>query len=303
MAAALHLDATLNGYASTASNHFFQINNEINATYTTNITSDLGSTTQVGYSLQYEKNNYILLQGRGLAPFVSTVTSAATVLPGSDDRSELSISGAYVQQNFKYKNQLFVTGAIRLDGSSVFGENQRNQKYLKASGSYLLCETEFWKDMPISKWWNTLKVRAAYGESGNLTGIGAYSRFNAYTPFPLGGRVSFGSSNTLANEDIKPERQQELELGTDMSFVNGRVGLQFNWYNKEVTDLLISRFIAPTTGYSAFLNNIGKLRNKGIEIVLTGTPVQSKNLRWDITGIFNRNRNEAINIGQIADTI
>ncbi len=292
------LDATLNGYASTASNHFYQINNEINATYTANISRDWGSTTQVGYSLQYEKNAYKLLQGRGLAPFVSTVTSAASALPGSDDRSEISISGAYVQQNFKYKNQLFVTGAIRLDGSSVFGENQRNQKYVKASGSYVLSEAKFWKSMPVSTWWNTLKLRAAYGESGNLTGIGAYSRFNSYTPFPLAGRVSFGSSNTLANEDIKPERQRELEIGTDLSFVAGRVGLQFNWYNKKVTDLLISRFIAPTTGYSAFLNNIGSLRNKGIEIVLTGTPVQNKNLRWDITGIFNRNRNQAIDIGQ-----
>ncbi len=176
---AASLDPTLNGYASTGNDYFFQINNELNGTYQFNITPDLGSTTQVGYSLQYEKNRYSLLQGRGMAPFVQTVNGASTLLPSTDDRSELSVSGAYLQQNFKFKNQLFITGAVRLDGSSVFGENQRNQVYFKASGSYIISETKFWKDK--FNWWNTFKIRAAYGQSGNLTGIGAYSRFNTYT--------------------------------------------------------------------------------------------------------------------------
>ena len=70
--------------------------------------------------------------------------------PGADDRSELSISGYYFQQNFRYKNLLFLTGAIRVDGSSVFGEDQRNQKYYKASGSYVISEHEFWKNSSIN---------------------------------------------------------------------------------------------------------------------------------------------------------
>src|SRR4029078_13254535 len=101
------------------------------STYQFNIRPDLGSTTQVGYSVQYEKNKYALLQGRGLSPFVQTANGASTVLPAVGDRSELSISGAYIQQNFKFKNQLFIPGAVRLDGSSVFGEDERNQVYFK----------------------------------------------------------------------------------------------------------------------------------------------------------------------------
>ena len=292
------LDATLNGYASAGSNQFFQVNHEANATYNASLGKSWNSITQVGYSVQYEKNNYQLIQGRGLAPFVSTVTSAATLLPSADDRSQLSISGAYVQQNFKYKTQFFITGALRVDGSSVFGEDQRNLKYLKASGSYVPSEADFWKNSSIANWWNTLKLRAAYGQSGNLTGIGAYARFNTYTPSTFTGRIALNSSNSLSNEGIKPEKQGELEIGTDMAFLNSRVTLQFNWYNKKVTDLLFNRFVAPTTGYSSVLGNIGSLSNKGIEIVLTGTPVQTKSFRWDITGIFNRNKNKAINIGQ-----
>ena len=63
-------------------------------------------------------------------------------------------------------------------------------------------------------------------------------------------------------------------------------------------DLLINRFIAPTTGYAGFLNNIGSLENKGIELVVNASPVNTSNLRWDVTAIYNRNRNKAVNIGQ-----
>ena len=291
------LDPTRNGYASVASDNFFQINNELSGTYQFNIAKDLGSTTQVGYSVQYEKNTYALLQGRGLAPFVQTVNGASTVIPGVDSRGELSVSGYYIQENLKYKNQLFVTGAIRVDGSSVFGENQRSQKYVKASGSYVLSESPFWESS-MGKWWNQAKIRIAYGESGNLTGIGAYDRFNAYSTNSYLSRTALFSSSVLANENVKPERQKELEIGTDLSFLNSRINLQFNYYNKKVEDLLIDRVIAPTRGFSSLLDNFGRLENKGFEFVLSGTPVRNKNLTWTVTAIYNHNRNKAVRIGQ-----
>ncbi len=292
------LDPTQNGYSSTGNNSFFAINHDVTATYNVDITSKINSVTQVGFSQQYEKNNYALLQGRGLAPFVQTVNGASTILPGVDDRSEISVSGTYVQQNFKYRNQLFLTGAVRVDGSSVFGTDQRNQTYYKASGSYVVSGTDFWSKLGVSKWWDVLKARIAYGESGNLTGIGAYSRFNTYSSSSYIGRTALNSSSTLANENVKPERQQETEFGLDLSFLAGRLGLTVNVYNKKVKDLLINRFIAPTSGFSSLLDNYGSLENKGYEFVLTGTPVSNRDFKWDITGIYNHNRNKAVSIGQ-----
>lgn len=292
------LDPTRNGYASAASYNFFQVNNELNATYKTKITNDISSTSQIGYSLQYEKSTYTLLQGRGLAPFVQTVNGASTLLQGSDDRGEFSISGYYFQQNFNYKSLLYLTGAIRIDGSSVFGEDQRNQKYYKASGSYVISEHGFWQKMAMNKVWNFAKLRIAYGESGNLTGIGAYQRFNSYSSNSFISRTSLVSSTTLANTNVKPERQQELEFGIDLGFFNSRLSLNANVYNKKVKDLLIDRFIAPTTGFSSLLDNFGSLENKGFEIVLTGKPIQNKDIDWSITGIYNHNRNKAVRIGQ-----
>ena len=292
------LDPTQNGYSSAATNNFFAINHDINANYTASITKDLVSVTQVGFSQQYEKNNYLLAQGRGLAPFVQTVNGASTIIPGADERSEFSISGVFIQQNFKYRNNLFLTGAIRQDGSSVFGTNQRNQVYSKASASYVISSTEFWNNSSVSKWWDLAKVRVAYGESGNLTGIRAYDRFNTYSSSSFNGRTALNSSSILANENVKPERQQELEFGVDLSFLKNRLGLTVNVYNKKVSDLLINRLVAPTTGFSSLLDNVGKLENKGFEVVLTGTPIKTNDFSWNITGIYNQNKNKVLNTGQ-----
>ncbi|MEY3114345.1 MAG: hypothetical protein RL423_531 [Bacteroidota bacterium] len=292
------LDPTQNGYSSVGTNNFFQINHDLTGNYTVDITKDFNSTTQVGFSQQYEKSNYALIQGRGFAPFIETVNGASTPLPGVDDRSEISISGVYIQQNFKIRNQFFLTGAVRRDASSVFGANQRNQIYSKASASYVISSTDFWNELAIAKAFDLVKIRLAYGESGNLTGIGAYSRFNTYSSNSFLGRSALNSSSTLANENVKPERQSEIEYGLDLGMLNNRIGLTVNVYNKKVTDLLINRQLAPTNGFASLLDNFGALENRGYEVMLTLVPVQNKDLKWEMTTIYNRNRNKATKIGQ-----
>lgn len=293
------LDPTLNGYASSASNTATLFNHELNFTYDAKLSDLLLSTTQLGGSYQYEKNNYLLSNGRGLAPFVQSVDGASTILPNSDRRLQQSVSGAYLQQNFKYKDHLFLTGAVRVDQSTVFGDKNRTKAYLKGNLSYVLSSADYWKDFGVSDWWDTFKLRAAYGESGNLTGIGPYDRFNEYLSGPYVGRTSLTSKPTLANVDVAPEKQTELEIGTDMSFFKNRLGLVFNWYNKKVEDLLLSVLTAPTTGYSSLLRNNGALRNKGIEVMLTGMPVATESFKWNTSFIFNRNRNKAEGSGAL----
>jgi TonB-linked SusC/RagA family outer membrane protein len=290
------MNTSQNGYASAGSNSALMFNNEINANYQAKISETLASTTQVGYSYQYEKSNYALLQGRGLAPKIQTVNGASTQLPSVDGRTELSVSGAYVQQNFKYKDHLFLTGALRMDESSVFGEDNRNQLYVKGSISYVLSSTDYWKKLNLNNW-DTFKLRAAYGESGNLTGIGAYDRINAYNGQAFVGYTSLFTSAQLANENIKPERQRELEVGIDLGFFRNRLTLSANYYSKKVTDLLFPQVIAPTTGYTSLLNNIGSLKNTGFELVLGGSPIKTTNFTWNSSFIFNKNQNKALDVG------
>jgi TonB-linked SusC/RagA family outer membrane protein len=294
----ISLDPTQNGYASAATSLFFGINHDLNATYTKGITKNITSTTQIGFSQQYEKQSYQMSQGRGLAPFVETVNGASTLLNGIDDRGELSISGFFIQENLRYKDQLFITGALRRDGSSLYSGSQRNQTYAKASVSYLLSSTGFWNKSSIKEWWDLFKVRLAYGESGNLTGIGATDRFNLYTSSSFVGRTTLSSSTRAANPNVGPERQQELEFGTDLGFFNNRLGITLNVYNKKVQKLSINRQVAPTTGFSSLLDNVGNLENKGFEIMLSGVPVRIKDFSWSISGIYNHNRNKLVNSAQ-----
>ena len=111
-------------------------------------------------------------------------------------------------------------------------------------------------------------------------------RFNSYSSSGFLNRTSFFSNPTLANTNVKPERQNETEFGTDLAFFNNRIGVQFNYYIKKVNDLLINRNIAPTNGFSSLLDNFGSLENKGFEIVLNVAPVRNENFEWNITGIL-----------------
>lgn len=292
------LDPTQNGYASAASFNSTFFNHDLNFTYTTNITNKLSSVTQFGYSEQYEKAQYILAQSRGLLPGISTATGGSTLLPNADGRSERTIRGFFLQQNFKFNNQLFVTVAGRVDGSSVFDKSNRNFFYPKVSGNYIISETDFFKKSSLANSVDVLKIRAAYGESGNLTGIGAYDRFNIYNISPFLGRTSLTSPSATISSNLKPERQKELEIGTDIALFGNRLQFTFNYYNKKVTDLLVPNITnAPSSGFPTATKNVGSLSNKGFEIMVTAVPVKNKNFSWEITGNFNKNKNRIENLG------
>jgi TonB-linked SusC/RagA family outer membrane protein len=292
------LDPTLNGYASAAGFNSTFFNHDLNFTYSTQITNKLASVTQFGYSEQYEKAQFILAQSRGLLPGISTATGGSTLLPNSDGRTERSIRGFFLQQNLKFNNQLFVTFAGRIDGSSVFDKNNRNFFYPKVSGNYVISESNFFKKSSLDKYVNTFKIRAAYGESGNLTGIGAYERFNIYNVSPFLGRTSLTSPSTTISTDLKPERQKELEIGTDLVMLDNRLTFTFNYYNKQVSDLLVPNITnAPSSGFPTASKNVGTLSNKGFEILVTGVPIKNKDFKWEITGNFNKNRNRIESLG------
>lgn len=278
------------GYASSATANVFQINTDITANYQFNVNSNIRSSTAAGATFQYDKNNYLSAQGRDLNPFVETIRAANNRIdPGTEIRSERSIQGYFLQQSFSYKDFFYLTAAGRIDQSSVFGPSEGTQFFPKVSGTFVL--SEFFDGNGFSKNIDLLKLRAAYGESGNLTGIGPFDRLSVYNIPNYLGRSTFTRRGLLGNPNVRPERQTEVELGIDLAAAKGRVGLTVNWYNKKVKDLLLERIIAPTQGGTSIVENVGSLTNKGFEVILNLTPVKNKDFNWNVTAIFNRNRN------------
>lgn len=286
------------GYASTANNNVFLMNNDINLAYDHKLGDNLTTTTRVGYSNQFSKDAYAVAQGRGLAPFVQTVNGASTILTPAANTARFRIWGYYLQETIGFKDRFFLTGALRMDGASSFGEDNRDVLYPKVSASYLVSDEPFWKNGGLSDIISTMKLRASWGQAGNLTAIGPYDRFSTYNTGNLAGSVAINQSNTLANPDVKPERATEFEAGTDISLLRDRLGLIFTYYNQDIEDLLVSRSLAASQGGRAITNNVGTLENKGIELSLYGTPVKTMDFSWDFGVNFSRNRNKITNLGQ-----
>ena len=154
------------------------------------------------------------------------------------------------------------------------------------SGSYILSEEKFWRESNLADVIPSFKLRAAWGQSGNLTAIGVYDRATNYGPVIYGGQAGSVSPLLLGNPGIQPERQTELELGADISMLKDRLSLEFTYFNKDVKDLILNRTLAPSTGFNNRLLNIGNMTNKGFEFMIKGVPVQTKNFSW-VSNIIN----------------
>ncbi len=286
------------GYVSVGNDNVYKTNNDVTLSYQANIGSNISSTTTAGSQFLYDRRNFTFAEGRDLLPFIRTVRAAGNFFtPAFESSSETAVWGYFLQQTFGYKDLLFLTLAGRVDGSSVFGENERNQFYPKASASFVLSDLGFWKDGSLGNTWNTLKLRASYGQAGNLTGIGAYQRFTNYSSVVIVGRSGLQSAVALGNPDIRPERQTEIEVGADMSFLKNRLGFQFTYYTQDITDLLLDRVIASSSGGTSTISNIGEMSNEGLEMLLTASPVRSSNFSWDVSASFSTFKNTINGIG------
>lgn len=296
-AAGLPLQRYPSGFAANANNNVLQLNSDVNVGYDRQLTEDFKVTLLAGYSYQYLRGELVRTQGQNLAPFITTVSGAASnTVASSADLDQFDLSGIFGQATFGFRNLAFLTGAIRRDRSSKFSSSETNQYYPKLSASLVLSDLGFWKDAAYAKTFNSLKLRASYGEAGNLNGIGSYDRFYQFTPIGFQGRNTFLPNARLANPRVRPERVAEMEVGADLGFFNDRLGLGVTVYNQKTTDLVVDRPLAPSRGGSSIVENVARLNNKGVEVQLSAVPVRTADFSWDFTAIFSRNRNKIVDL-------
>jgi len=282
------------GYSRRGDRTSYMVNNDLNISYQTKIYDWLESTSGIGGTAQSEKVYQTGITATLLGPIGQTINNGVAV--PTEYRSDVNIMGAFAQQTFGILNKFYITGAARYDVSSVFGEKFRGQFYPKVSGSYVVSNEKFWAESKISNIISSFKIRSSYGQAGNLTAIGAYDKATSYVPVNIGGLPSVSSPTLLGNPNIKPERQTEFEVGTDMSFLKDRISFEFSYYKKDVKDLILQASLAPTEGFLSQFLNVGTMTNKGIELMVRGVPILKDNLRWNVTATYSRNRNQINNI-------
>ena len=249
---------------------------------TFNPTSRLSSTTSGGVQYYQKHSSFITAEGDHFpAPGLETVAGGATkpvTLDGYQDNNTL---GFYAQQQLGWLDRLFVTGAVRVDNNSSFGKDIKWVTYPKASISWVMNEEPLWKEH-VPGFINTFKLRAAYGQSGTQPEI--FTALRTLRPVP-----GFGSGaltpQFLGNANLGPERGIETELGFDASFLEDRIGLDFTYYHTRTKDAILSRQVAPSTGFGAnnqFVN-AGAILNRGVEALIKGQILNGTRFGWDAT--------------------
>lgn len=269
-------------------------NVDLNGQYNRALTDDIVSTTGAGFTYQYDQFERIINEASNLGPIVETV-DGGTLTASSDIISERSVTGGYLQETIGFQNKIFLTASGRIDGSSVFGEDENSQFYPKISGSWVLSEENFWRES-LGGTISSMKIRASWGQSGNLTGIGPFERFTNYNPVPFLGQTGLVPSTQRGDENIKPETQTELELGADFALLNNRLAFEVTWYDQKIEDLLLQRVLAPSTGANTRIENLGELTNTGLEILVRGTVIQKRNVGLNVLATFSTNSNEVVDI-------
>ena len=290
-----------NGFARRSDINNFQYNSDLNLSYRTDVSESISSTTTLGGSWQYEEFDRIGISADGLPPIVETAESGSILAQG-ESRSQISYWGSFLQQSFSFKNKLYVNGAVRVDGASTFGEDERNQLYAKASLSYIVSEEDFWQNT-FGDTFSTFKLRGSWGQAGNLTALSAFQRFTLYSPSAINGSPSLIPNTQQGDLEIAPERQEEIEFGFDAGFFSNRLGIEFTYYKQDVSDLLLPRELSPSTGFASRIENVGNLENTGLELLIKGSPVKSDNFSWDVTATYSKNENVVTSVaggGQFA---
>ena len=295
--AGLPLERYPNGFAANSNNNVMLINADLNIGYERDLTQDLKLNLLAGYNFQYQQTEFSRGSGEGLAPFIETVSGTSTNIGAGFGVDRFDISGYFGQATLGYKNLAFITGALRQDKSSKFSAAKTNQLYPKLSASFIPSDLGFWKGQALENIVNSAKVRFSYGQAGNLSGIGSYDRFWQFSPVPYLGRNTIIPSSQLANPEVGPERMTEVEAGVDLNFFKDKISLGFTTYNQQISNLVVNRTLAPSAGGTTIVNNVGTMENRGFEVVLGIAPVKTKNFSWDITMIYNKNRNKVLSLG------
>ena len=260
------------------------INQDAVATYNWGTMGSMELKSTGGFNFTAQKVRTTTAQATGLAP-VGELVSAGSAPSAAQTEIELRTLGFYGQQEVGWNDRLFLTAAVRYDASSTFAPSERWQAFPKFSAAYVVIDNR-------PGILNTLRLRSALGWAGSQPGLlNAYSQYITYAQSPFAGRPGFVNDVVYGNPNLKNERAREWEVGTEVGFLGGRASAEATYYNRLVSDLLFFRPLPTSTGFSRQFFPIGTMSNKGIELLLHTTNVNTKNLEWGSTVTYTRNRN------------
>ena len=265
---------------------FSEQNSDFLLTYSETTKPTWSYSVAVGGNAMRQDNRYVeTVAPQLLIPGIYNFTNTAVNLQVNQFTSEKRINSLYGFGQIGYKNVLFLDVTGRNDWSSTLPVSNNSYFYPSATLSAVVSDM-----ITMPKAISFLKLRGAYAEVGNDTD--PYALSNVYnTAVAWGSIQAKAESNRLSNADLKPERTASFETGIDVRFMDGRIGLDFTYFDNRTRNQIIPIELDIATGYASRIINAGQIQNKGIEVVLSGNPVRSANgFNWNFMANFTRTR-------------
>ena len=252
---------------------------------TYNLTTDWRSETTIGAQFYRDITETTGAVGRDFPPGAGTVGNGAT-RDASEGFVEIRTVGMFLQEQFSYADRLFITPGVRFDDNSAFGAGLGTILYPKVSASWVMSDEAWFPEGFLS----AFRLRGAWGRAGKQPGP-----FDAVTllsvtsvSLPDGSTGSGFVPSRRGNSELKPETGSETEVGFDADLMDGRIGLELTYYDKVTNDALVLKPVPPSSGFSAGVwDNVGQVKNKGVEVGLDLTLLQTPELAWDVRGTYS----------------
>lgn len=207
-------------------------------------------------------------------------------------KSREGLVSVFGRLSYNFKERYLFTGTLRADGSSKFAKGNQWGIFPSASAAWRISEEAFLEDVDFL---DNLKLRVGYGTAGNNNiDNNMYATSYGSGHYGINGSdyITYVPGSTLGNSNLKWEKTTTTNVGLDISVLGSRVNLSVDFYNNESSNLLIKNKIPTSTGYSDQYQNIGAIRNRGVELVLNTTNIRTKDFTWntDFNIAFNRSK-------------
>ena len=285
-----------------------QIDANIFGRYVTDLSSSLSLDLTAGFNVNQRESKFVSTYVTDLTiPEFYNLSNSSNPPTTNDAIRKDRSAGLYGVASLGFDNWLYLTATARNDWSSTLPIDNNTFFYPSIAVSAVLSDVLTLDPETFS----FLKVRAGYALAGNdpdpylikpVFVAGTAQAGFALIRFPIAGQNGFATGNRLGNPNLQAELTKELEFGIDIRFFQNRLGLDFSWYDRVTEDQIIDVELAPSTGFTRQVTNLGEVENKGIELALNATPFQGNNWSWDVNFNYTKNDNNVNSLGETEAT-
>ena len=262
-----------------------------------NVSAMLGASSEVGnigFGTTQEYTNMPNDVITGTFVGSNSTTSPTVKSSNVTEKTNTKLLSMFGRLSYSYDNRYMISASLRRDGYSRFGSQNKWGWFPSVSGGWNIANEGFFKDADLD-WWNTFKLRASYGQTGNY-GIPESAAYSTLTAGTYGGNLAY-YAGAFGNTGLGWEKTHSTDVAIDLGFLGNRIQASIDWYTKTTTDLLYSVPVPSVFGTTSIYDNLGSVLNNGIELELNTENISTKDFEWSTSFNMSYSKNKVLQLG------